>query len=59
MNLIENQRKYGLKKAVSFTIDQWNHDYKNLLLLKDSVEPWKIKSVNTWLQFEKMFILIN
>ena len=24
-NLIENQTKYGLIKAVNFIIDQWNH----------------------------------
>ena len=24
-NLIENQTKYGLLKAVNFIIDQWNH----------------------------------
>ena len=26
---------------------------ENLLLLSDSLEPWKIKFVNTWLQYPK------
>ena len=28
MNLIVNQRKYGLIKAVNLTIDQWNYARK-------------------------------
>ena len=32
---------------------------ENLLLLKDSLEPQKIKFVNTWYEFQKMSILIN
>ena len=31
---------------------------KNLLLLKDSLEPSKIKFINTRPQFQKMFLLI-
>ena len=26
---------------------------ENLLLLKDSLEPWKIKRISIWLQYEK------
>ena len=32
---------------------------ETLLLLKDLLEPWKINSLNTWLQFQEMSILIN
>ena len=32
---------------------------KNLLLLRDLLEPYKAKIINTWLQHEKIFILIN
>ena len=28
----------------------------NLLLLKDSLEPWKIKFINTWLQFQNVYL---
>ena len=64
--------KYGYIKAVHFTIDQWNHFCRimiagfiqcimkeNLLLLKDLLESWIIKFINTWLQYQKMYILIN
>ena len=29
-NLIVNQINYGLTKAASFTIDQWNHGLKKI-----------------------------
>ena len=29
---------------------------ENLLLLKDSLEPWKIKFINTWSQFQKVYV---
>ena len=29
----------------------------NLLLLKNSLEPWKMKFINTWLQFRKTFYI--
>ena len=35
------------------------HNEKNLLLVKDLLEPSRIKFINTWLQFRKMSILIN
>ena len=60
MNQIANQVKYGQMKAVNFTIDQCNHFCRvmiqkciqhimkeNLLLLKDPLEPYKIKFINT------------
>ena len=28
----------------------------NLLLLKDSLEPWEIKFINTWLQFQNVYL---
>ena len=37
----------------------WHIMKENLLLPKDSWEPSKIKSRNIWLQFQKMFMLIN
>ena len=37
----------------------WHIMKENPLLPKDSWEPSKIKSRNIWLQFQKMFMLIN
>ena len=58
MNQAANQMKYGQKKAVNFTIDQQNYACKimiqkcnqhimkkNLLLLKDLLEPKKTKFI--------------
>ena len=28
-------------------------------IAKDLLEPWKIKFINTWLQYQEMCILIN
>ena len=51
---------------VNLIIDQWNHGYKiiiwkclqyitkeNLLSLKDLLEPWKMKFISRWLQYQK------
>ena len=35
------------------------HYEGNLLLLKDILELWKLKSANTWLQYQKICILIH
>ena len=35
------------------------HNEKNLLLLKDLLEIWTIKSTNKWLQCQKMCGLVN
>ena len=64
MSLIENQIKCGQTKAVNFTTDQLNNFCrimiqmyiqptmkKYLLLLKDSLKPYKTKFINTWLQY--------
>ena len=72
MNQNANQIKYGLTKAVNFIIDQWNQFCriiiwkcvqrimkKNIVLLKDSLEPQRTKFINTWLQYQKMPILTN
>ena len=31
---------------------------ENLLLLRDLLEPWKTRFLNTWQLFQKMFILM-
>ena len=54
-------------KAANFTVYQWNHGCKvmaweyiqhivkeNLLLPKDLLELWGIKSTNTWLKYQKI-----
>ena len=60
--------KYGQIQVVNLTVDKKNHDYKirmkkfsqhtmkgNLLLLKDLSDPYKIRSINICLQYQKPY----
>ena len=61
-----------VNKGSNFKLGPWNHGYKtmilrfiqpimkeSLLLLRDLLEPWRIKSTNIWLQYAKTYVLMN
>ena len=56
MSLGVNQTRYGQTKIVSFTADYWSQCYmvtkENLSLLADLLEPWRVKFISIWLQYE-------
>ena len=67
INQNPKQIKYGLIKTANVIIDQWEYwlekndiemystHKENHLLLKHSLEPYKTKFINTWLQFLEMY----